>query len=52
MRGPWAQRMCDVLELHVLDLGGPDNISEAERRINPPRVQRNGPSGAVVLRPL
>jgi hypothetical protein len=44
MRGPWARRMRDVLELHALDLGGPDNISEAERRINPPRVQRNGPS--------
>ena len=32
-RGAWARRLRDALELHVSDLGGPNNISEAERSI-------------------
>jgi len=33
MRGPWARRLRDVFEAHLSDLGGPDNVSEAERSI-------------------
>ena len=33
MRGPWARRLRDVFELHLSDLGGQDNVSEAERSI-------------------
>ena len=32
-RGPWARRMRDVIELHISDLGGLENASEAERSI-------------------
>jgi len=32
-RGPWARRMRDVIELHISDLGGLGNASEAERSI-------------------
>ena len=32
-RGPWARRLRDVLELHVSDLGGADNCSQAELSI-------------------
>src|SRR5689334_13287246 len=32
-RGAWARRLRDVVEAHVSDLGGADNISEAERSI-------------------
>jgi hypothetical protein len=31
--GPWARRMRDVIELHISDLGGLENASEAERSI-------------------
>jgi hypothetical protein len=30
LRGPWARRMRDLMDLHLSDLGGPDNVSEAE----------------------
>ena len=33
MRSPWARRLRDVLALHLSDLGGPANVSEAERSI-------------------
>ena len=33
MRAPWARRLRDVLELHLSDMGGADNASEAERSI-------------------
>jgi len=32
-RGPWARRLRDVVEAHLSDLGGLDNVSEAERSI-------------------
>jgi hypothetical protein len=32
-RGAWARRLRDVVELHVSDLGGADNCSQAERSI-------------------
>ena len=32
-RGPWARRMRDVIELHISDLGGLENASEAEKSI-------------------
>jgi hypothetical protein len=32
-RSTWARRLRDLIELHVADLGGDDNISEAERAI-------------------
>jgi hypothetical protein len=32
-RGAWTRRLKDIVELHLSDLGGPDNISEAERSI-------------------
>lgn len=32
-RSTWARRMRDLLKLHISDLGGDDNISEAERSI-------------------
>ena len=32
-RGAWARRLRDVLSAHVSDLGGADNISEAERSL-------------------
>jgi hypothetical protein len=33
MRAPWARRLRDVLELHLTDIDGVDNASEAERSI-------------------
>src|SRR5262245_29546991 len=33
VRGPWARRMRDIIELHISDLGGLENASEAERSI-------------------
>src|SRR5262249_28009419 len=30
---PWTRRMRDVIELHISDLGGLENASEAERSI-------------------
>lgn len=33
MRAPWARRLRDVLELHLSDLGGVANTSEAERSL-------------------
>jgi hypothetical protein len=33
MRAPWARRLRDILELHLGDIGGLDNTSEAERSI-------------------
>src|SRR5437879_4577399 len=32
-RGPWVRRLKDVIELHISDLGGLENASEAERSI-------------------
>jgi hypothetical protein len=32
-RGPWARRLRDLLALHLSDLGGEDNTSEAERSL-------------------
>ncbi len=32
-RGPWARRARDLIALHLSDLGGLDNTSEAERSI-------------------
>jgi hypothetical protein len=32
-RSAWARRLRDLIELHVADLGGADNISEAEKAI-------------------
>jgi hypothetical protein len=32
-RSPWARRWRDLVELHVADLGGIDNVSEAEKAI-------------------
>src|SRR2546421_11913852 len=32
-RSSWARRLRDLIALHVADLGGDDNISEAERAI-------------------
>jgi hypothetical protein len=32
-RSTWARRLRDLMELHVEDLGGPDNLSEAEKSI-------------------
>jgi len=32
-RSTWARRYRDLLDAHVHDLGGPDNVSEAERSI-------------------
>ena len=32
-RSTWAQRMRDLIELHVDDLGGLDNTSEAQRSL-------------------
>jgi hypothetical protein len=32
-RSVWARRFRDLTAMHVQDLGGPDNISEAERAI-------------------
>jgi hypothetical protein len=32
-RGKWSRRMRDLITLHTADLGGPDNISEAERAL-------------------
>lgn len=29
----WARRFKDLVDLHLSDLGGPDNVSEAERSI-------------------
>ena len=33
MRGIWARRMRDLLDLHIADLGGEDAVSEAARSI-------------------
>jgi len=33
MRGPWARRLTDLIDLHLSDLGGLDVTSEAERSI-------------------
>jgi len=33
MRSPWARRLRDLIGLHISDLGGLDNVSEAERSI-------------------
>jgi hypothetical protein len=33
LRGPWARRFRDVFELRVSDLGGIENVSEAEQSI-------------------
>jgi hypothetical protein len=32
-RSPWVRRLRDLVELHIGDLGGEGNISEAERAI-------------------
>jgi hypothetical protein len=32
-RSIWARRLRDLIELHVLDLGGTDNVTAAERSI-------------------
>jgi hypothetical protein len=32
-RGTWARRLRDLLRAHVSDLGGDDNLSEAERSL-------------------
>lgn len=32
-RTRWVRRLRDLIGLHVQDLGGPDNVSEAERSI-------------------
>ena len=32
-RSTWARRLRDLIALHVADLGGDDNISEAERAV-------------------
>ena len=32
-RSVWARRCRDVIDLHISDLGGADNVSEAERSI-------------------
>jgi hypothetical protein len=32
-RTRWVRRLRDLMALHIADLGGPDNISEAERSI-------------------
>ena len=32
-RSAWARRFRDLIELHVADLGGPENLSEAQRRL-------------------
>ena len=29
-RTPWARRFRDLIELHLADLGGPDNVNEAQ----------------------
>ena len=39
-RSSWARRKRDLIELHLADLGGVENTSEAERAIEPPRVFR------------
>ena len=33
LRGPWARRMRDLMDLHLSDLGGPDAVSQAEASI-------------------
>lgn len=33
MRGPWARRLRDIMDLHVSDLGGDAAISESQRCI-------------------
>lgn len=33
LRSTWARRMRDLIELHVSDLGGAENISEAQRSL-------------------
>ena len=33
LRGPWARRFRDVFELHISDLAGIANVSEAEQSI-------------------
>jgi hypothetical protein len=32
-RSPWVRRARDLIDLHLSDLGGADNVSEAERSI-------------------
>jgi hypothetical protein len=32
-RSLWARRLRDLIEIHLADLGGPDNVSAAERSI-------------------
>jgi hypothetical protein len=32
-RSPWVRRLKDVIELHISDLGGLENASEAERSL-------------------
>jgi hypothetical protein len=32
-RSRWVRRLRDLVGLHITDLGGPDNVSEAERSI-------------------
>jgi hypothetical protein len=32
-QSPWARRLRDVIDLHVSDQGGPDNLSEARRSL-------------------
>jgi hypothetical protein len=32
-RGAWARRLRDVLSAHLSDMGGADNVSEAERSL-------------------
>ena len=29
-RSPWSRRFRDLIELHLADLGGPDNVNEAQ----------------------
>jgi hypothetical protein len=33
LRGPWARRMRDLMDLHLSDLGGPGAVSQAEASI-------------------
>jgi hypothetical protein len=33
MRSPWARRLRDLIGLHISDLGGIENVSEAERSL-------------------
>jgi hypothetical protein len=32
-RSPWVRRCKDLIEIHLIDLGGPDNASAAERSL-------------------